>query len=419
MDHLPYPDDAVLPPIKIPYLCENVERYDGQGFDNFALRIGWTTYGSVSQWSARDTARLQSWLYFGLLEEIFGQAFIRDDFIGIASDGQRYVTTKKLPALLKESCQETSKIYTSISSLGFRDMSQRGVLRGRPSVRFNQRSRTVLQLAESQSDVMDSGNAEARNISLSIKILLWSIGNAFETYLPSRGKRRQFARQQSQLLRARMLESGRCPYWTEIYLSTYSPAMIYYLSAAPTLAGNSNHEHCSANDGCIAHDVDESSYITRHVTEHCKCNMIEPDVQKIVAIIENGGIPLIKFETLPSGDLALDVVQAKYRLHYTAISHVWSAGLGNPIANSLPLCQIQKIRTGKSSSTITSSIRAFHTSIKEPIERNKVCKRVLEQTLSSSKEHSDTSLKQASGLRARSHKPTQDFIIGPIATPIS
>lgn len=347
MGHLPYTENAVLPPVKAPYLCTDVERYDGQGFADFALRMGWTTDGPLSQWSARDTSRAQSWLYFGLLEEMFGEAFRRDDFIAASSDEKRYVTTSKLPALLKERCQETSRIYTSIASLGFRDMSQRGFLRGRPYVKLNKNLETVLQLAEHQSDAMNSGNADARNIALSVKILLWSIGNALETYLPSRRKRRQYARRQSQLLRLRMLQSGKCPYWTEVYLRTYSTAMIYYLSAAPTLAGNSNHEQRSADGGCTARDINEDSYVTSHATGHCKCDMAEPDLQKIVAIIESGGLPLIRFKALPSGALALDMVQAKFGLHYTAISHVWSAGLRNPVSNSLPQCQLRKIRTGK------------------------------------------------------------------------
>lgn len=41
MDYLPYPDDAILPPLKIPYLCADIEQYDGLGFIDFPLRMGW------------------------------------------------------------------------------------------------------------------------------------------------------------------------------------------------------------------------------------------------------------------------------------------------------------------------------------------------------------------------------------------
>ena len=220
-------------------------------------------------------------------------------------------------------------------------MSQQGFLRGRPFVKLNQRLENVFFTAVNWSDAMESGDSEARNVALSIKILLWSIRNALKTYLPSRNKIWRFARAQSQLLRSRMLQSGKCPCWTEIYLRTYSIAMIYYLSATPTLAGNANHEQCSANSRCTAHDVDEDLYVTSYVTGNCNCNIAGPDIRQVVSILESGGLPLMSFQALPSGDLALDVVQAKYGLHYTAISHVWSAGLGNPSSNTLPQCQLQ------------------------------------------------------------------------------
>ena len=49
MDHLPYPGNAVLPPVRILYLCADLERYDGQGFADFAVRMGWTTSDSLLQ----------------------------------------------------------------------------------------------------------------------------------------------------------------------------------------------------------------------------------------------------------------------------------------------------------------------------------------------------------------------------------
>ena len=74
MDHLQYPDNAILPPIRIPYLCADVERNDGLDFVGFPSRMGWT---DRSLWSSREIARIQSWLYFGLLAEIFGSSFER------------------------------------------------------------------------------------------------------------------------------------------------------------------------------------------------------------------------------------------------------------------------------------------------------------------------------------------------------
>ena len=345
MDHLPYPNNATLPPLRVPYLCGDVESYDGLGLEEFPRRKGWTTNIPPSQWSTRDTARMQSWLFFGLLEELAGQSFERHHFLDVSTDGQQYVTTRKLPALLKDRCQENSRLYLRMASLGFRDMSQRGFLRGRPHVRLNERVTISLRLAEEQSDILDAETPSARTITLSIKILIWSIRNALTTYLPSREENSNLTLRQSRLLRLRMLDGGKCPYWTEVYLQTYSAAMIYYLAATPSVGGNVNHRRCSAEQ-CIAHDVDMQRYTTKHVKDECQCNMVAPDIEKIATIIENGGVPLISLKELSTGILALDVVQAKYGLHYTAISHVWSGGLGNPSSNALPECRLRDIRRG-------------------------------------------------------------------------
>ncbi|KAL8722717.1 MAG: hypothetical protein Q9225_000829 [Loekoesia sp. 1 TL-2023] len=340
MDHLPYPDNAILPPLKIPYICKDIEAYDGQGFHDYPLRKGWN---EPFQCTFRDIARAQSWLYFGLLSEFFGESFDTKDFVDVTADGEQVVTTRKLKALLQKSFQENSKVYTWMASHGFRDMSKRGFLRGRPEIRLNERLMSTLQLAEVQSHILDGGDRLACVIALSIKVLIWSIGNGLVTYLPSRKERVQFAPRNSRLLRGAMLNGGKCPYWTEIYLRSYSPGMIYYLAAMPQMDGRANHRGCSAQR-CIAHDTDDESYVVEHVHDCSGCDMTGPDPAKVRSIIENRGIPLMRFRELLSGDLALDVVQATYGMHYTAISHVWSGGLGNPDGNTLPQCQLKSIR---------------------------------------------------------------------------
>ena len=345
MDHIPHPQNATLPPLKIPYLCEDVERYDGLGLRDFPLRKGWTTTSPSAPWSRQYVARAQSWFYFGLLKELLGHYFDRKDFVDLSVDGGQYVTTHRLPALLKDQCQEMSRLYTVMASLGFRDISERGLLRGRPYVRLDERLRNALQLAEQQSHRLDAGDSLACAIVFSIKILIWSIQNALGTYLPSRTEINSFSPRPSRLLKARMLEGGKCHYWTEIYNRNYSTAMIYYLAVTPSMDEHVEHKGCPAEQ-CIAYDIDSEQYTTRHVNNDCHCSMTAPDLQMVTSIIENDGVPLICFKELSSGRLALDVIQAKYGQHYTAISHVWSGGLGNPSSNSLPQCQLKNIRRG-------------------------------------------------------------------------
>lgn len=333
-----------MPPLRIPYLCQDVEPYDGQGLFDFPLRVGWIT--SPSELLAHGTARRQSWLYFGLLVELFGQSVDTNEFISTSLDGRQYVTTCKLPALLEKECKENSRLYTRMTALGFIDPSEKGYLRGRPRVRLNKRIANALKLVEEQSDALDSVDSLACVIALSIKILIWSISNALATYIPSHKERAQDAPRSSRILKMRMLQSGKCPYWTEIYNRTYSLAMIYYLASSPSIDGRTNHGSCS-EERCVAHDVVPGLYTSKHADEDCQCDMIGPDIGKVTDIVDNDGVPLMRFKETPSGDLALDVVQAQYGVHYTAISHVWSGGLGNENSNSLPQCQLKNICKGK------------------------------------------------------------------------
>ena len=92
-----------------------------------------------------------------------------------------------------------------------------------------------------------------------------------------------------------MLDGGKYPYWTEIYLQRYSVAMVYHLAAVPFLHGNVNHSNCSVT-GCTAHDIDEQQYTTKHVQDGCPCDMNAPDVAKISSIIEKNGVPLVRLK---------------------------------------------------------------------------------------------------------------------------
>ena len=334
MDHLPYSNEAILPPIQIPYLCSHVEIYDGFGLKGFTQRAKWKVEGSEIEWYARDAAaRAQSWLYFGLLEELLGEPFKRHLFIEKVSREQEYITSQRLPSLLKDWC------YSNFRTLN----PFRRPLRPEELVsKTGERLVDILTLVEEQSEILDSEVPTARLTSLSIKTLIWSFKNAIITYTPVLWTWAELRPRQSRLIKMRMLESGICPYWTEIYLTRYSSALLYCMSSLAT-CGSIDHENCNV-EACVAYNLDKQKYTTRHVQNDCQCSMTTPDVNRIVTIIRNGDVPIMAMNTLPSGDITLEVTQTRYKLAYTAISHVWSGGLGNPSSNSLPQCQLKMIK---------------------------------------------------------------------------
>ena len=105
------------------------------------------------------------------------------------------------------------------------------------------------------------------------------------------------------------------------------------------------HESCKKTE-CVANNIDESSYMTRHVQEDCSCSHLQADVEQLHTILQDGGIPLVMITSSGEGNLdneslKIEIVRRRAGKRYVAISHVWSDGLGNTEGNSLPSCQLQ------------------------------------------------------------------------------
>lgn len=382
MDHLPYPTKASLPPLRIAYLCEEVKRYDDLGLRSFPLRAGWVNGSHSSPWYAcHASARAQSWLYFGLLQELFGRAFDEREFLDSTATEQQFVTSERLPVLLNEWCPHQDGFNAPSTPREPTETNLERSLLRRYRTDSCEHIIEILGFVEEQSDIVDAEILSARLIVLSIKILIWSIRNSLFHHLPSLKNKKKTRLRQSRLLKSRMLEGGKCPYWTEVYLQRYSPALIYYLAAtrapsdfvnpvayylAATQAPGATldpldfptarftgefistvdairHTRCSTGK-CVANDIDEQHYNTKHIWGDCECIFVTANIGKVVEIIQNGCVPLVEIKELPTGLLALDVVQAGHDVHYTAISHVWSGGLGNPTSNGLPQCQLGRLR---------------------------------------------------------------------------
>lgn len=62
-----------------------------------------------------------------------------------------------------------------------------------------------------------------------------------------------------------------------------------------------------------------------------------------MAILEAGSIPLILGEKKSHQGSKLRLIKSEKEMRYVATSHVWSHGRGNPMANSLPQCQLSYI----------------------------------------------------------------------------
>ncbi|OQV00995.1 hypothetical protein CLAIMM_06419 [Cladophialophora immunda] len=157
-----------------------------------------------------------------------------------------------------------------------------------------------------------------------------------------------------QLLERKLIsEDGWCPSIVHRVGSSLGLQGLYFASLLPTLKDGFGHENCTSRYACIASNIDTGKYQTQHVAEHCDCTRIgcdhlQPDCPcqhqvipntDLVAAFENEQFPIVEFQ---NGQI--NTVSFKPGMRYVAISHVWSDGRGNPLQNSLPVCQLRSIQ---------------------------------------------------------------------------
>ena len=330
MDHLPYiqhPHDA----LKIPDL--GGEEYDSRGFFDFPDRYGWSDERlsqSLLQVEAKLKAEqfLQTWLFYGLLSEIMGVSVPRGHFSRADTDGQRWVTTKRLPEYVGAWYNRT-RWSTKEENTG-------------KHKHCNKCLHSVVQLFRGKTgySLKDILRTE---IELSILILLgtldWCVvkiyGASVDTIEPS-GIERIGARPMT-LLKPVLLENGWCPSLINRLIRMVGISGLYYATLLGPTSVKKAHSFCS-NGECAANDVDDERYTIKHVHKGCRCDFSGPAVDTLKSIVEAGRIPII---SIHEHGCVVEVTALNSGMNYVAISHVWSDGIGNPKANSLPRCQLQ------------------------------------------------------------------------------
>ena len=136
---------------------------------------------------------------------------------------------------------------------------------------------------------------------------------------------------------------GWCPSEIEKTLeTTFNIQALYFFSSMSNKPSIGQHATCS-RQRCLANQIDVKNYKTQHVCgTHCRDLII--DAVKLDEIVKGGSLPLLQICQEGSLDtLTASVERSNSQSSYVAISHVWADGLGNPDANALPICQVQRL----------------------------------------------------------------------------
>ncbi|KAM3416610.1 hypothetical protein BST61_g8201 [Cercospora zeina] len=341
-------------------------RYDGGEFSSFPSRRGWDQNllrGSSSlqfaafiqqQGKSKEDAAvlIQSWLYFGMLSDVLGCAISEKDFRVPDASGKPMITLQNLfapPYLTPDWIQQRQ-------SLSSED-------------RLQARSRAEICFATAKAFTLaeDEGHLDSipfvGELALSVRIL----GSYLETFVAFAGfTSLEYSDSRpwgvGSIIRERLLApwhakmpSYFCVNDVERFGRHVQPQAMYYLSnlfrGFSMIGGRRwdplDHSSCSKAK-CLAYQVDSEDYITEHRVgcDERKCKFVGPSPASLTKMLGSPSpqLPLIKVITTgDSSEMEIELVPYTPGLAFTAISHVWAEGKGNPRENKLPVCQLKYI----------------------------------------------------------------------------
>lgn len=333
MDHLPGLAHATSTYPRVPFLCD--QEYDNLPFDQYQVRRGWDVHRlynrDFSQHPPRETASfLQTWLFFGLLNEILGfqRPISMQDFIQEDSGGRRIYTTHL------NACIATWP--EQMNSLASRSAEEFRAALSRVGVCLN----TVHRICGSLSTSSDS--PVPWEVILSFSVLGCTFDHALQWFWDlGRGRNWDL----NTIAAAKMMQSGWCPRDIAVARFFLSEIPMFCTSYMARPSVPQDHWHCSGMT-CAVNQINELAYATKHRMPGCQCSHIQSMQDDIRKILDQGDFPIVSLTPRRQADgsrtFDLKIKAGGVLVHsYIAISHVWSDGLGNPNQNSLPLCQLE------------------------------------------------------------------------------
>ena len=345
MDHVPQHEQLdYISKFKVPYLCH--DRHIPKSkirFEELPLTLGFDkqkiVLGDYSNHSAADIASfLQSWLFFGLLEEFLGFKVDRDPFIVQTADGGLFVSTREaLPACLTQWAKKRPVARTH----------------------FDRIEACLVEAKAFVPVLMDPNCPLPPEVALSIQLLGATLeivsDQKFPRYPPRRfSKPAKTGWGMPKIVETWLTRAAWCCNDIARASETLSlPTLIYAASIVRREeVPFDTHGPCTV-DACVARDFRGKPYHTRHThDESYDCGGFlgwsDKQMDRMRQILDETGVPvlILDVDDTPSPSppsVKIDVVDST-QTRYISFSHVWADGLGNQDGNALPVCQLLRLQ---------------------------------------------------------------------------
>lgn len=348
MDHLPLPKSSPWGHIDVPlYICKGYTYIYSPPWETYPVRQGYVAGNDFCAPDSREypqhhkpqlAAFVQSWLWFGLLSEFLHSTCEQVDWTvdTTSPDAQvtRRITTRNLLHVLD------NWLHAIINSNS--DDQRTSLARVDRLLRNADQEQTTF--SQDLFNYFIARDLLPDPLTLSIQVLLATLKLARNAAFPESNPLDQTPNSQLKLLKQRMEKDGWCPSEMTRLKQDSHVMSEYCASILGPVQAAFDHAQCD-RESCIATQIDQSKYCTRHISDSCVCQMSKDVAPEVARILHDGAIPLIRLD-ISGNEMEVMTVELKPDRVYdfVAISHVWADGLGNPFQNSLPLCQLRRIQ---------------------------------------------------------------------------
>lgn len=365
MDHLPKFKDASDDYPSVPFLGQFFEC--DASYEDFPVRHGWDKaqleQGNFTQGhhDHATAAFLQSWLYFGLIQELSIASHRRppkiDDFI-TNTGGPQSITAKRLDAFVHRHAIRIARFHEKKKNMAME----------RLNAVLHSARRVTKRLWELQS-----GRVCQSSLHLEILVSIMVLGCTIDHGLVSTQLiEHSPGWQLSAVAKTLMYNRGWCRRdvcLASTHLTEVSMYCAAYLKRAPP---DDRHQRCT-DHRCEADQVDDRTYKTQHhLNPNCNCGVWHVDEEELQKIIRQGRIPYIRLKKAkrrgseewddraisPSLESLKNSIPEGPHNRLVIFSHVWSdgspatlhssapitnyhIGLGNSRHNALHMCQLE------------------------------------------------------------------------------
>ncbi|KAI9373784.1 hypothetical protein BJX61DRAFT_541453 [Aspergillus egyptiacus] len=365
MDFLPLPPDTEASSFEVQIDDVRDIEYDDGDFSTYPERQGWTER-TVGEWldlfqrpSREFTKFIERWLLFGTLSHFFRGGFEYKDLIRSVGDPPRLVLTM-LPfrRFLEVDVQYELAVPWAFSLALF--------------------LHTQLAMSENDGDYDEYNLHITQTLVQSIETrrfkdprspeMAWVTGAWLEVLLsweavPSRiPECLNLSADHKSVVWKLLREQDWCPSDLITAFHRFNSSSLYFLHIISQrrpaksshrmirvrregqLPGGDSGPLLSSRGLCSPflcglNQLNDRDYITKHANGCNGCQNIQAHSETLFWILKKRRVPLIHFDKAGS----ITLVEKEHGMAYIAISHVWSDGLGNPHANALPHCQLQRL----------------------------------------------------------------------------